>query len=383
MDEEIAIDPKDREIANRDQEELWKIAEVFRRHGRIGGVRQYGSGNVNDTFLVTLEAAERPHFILQRINPRVFSQPRSIMANIRLVTEHMAARLRCRPPVADRPWKIPDILPTREGMDYWIDRAGAYWRALDFIDNAHTFDAVQDTEHAHQVGFALGFFHQLISDIRSDSLADTLLGFHITPLYLARYDSVLAAERPRGSPEVAYCMRFIHERRALAPLLEEAKERGQLPLRPIHGDPKINNVMLDRTTGQAVSLIDLDTVKPGLIHYDIGDCLRSSCNLAGEETEQWETVRFDPDCCQAILRGYCSVAGGSLSPADYDHIHAAIRLIAFELGVRFFTDYLQGDVYFRVSRERHNLQRALVQFKLAESIEAQAREIQAIIEALR
>lgn len=304
------------------------------------------------------------------------------MGNMRLVTEHMAARLRRQPPVANRPWKIPHVLLTREGMDHWLDRDGAFWRALDFIDDAHTFDTVQSIEHAREVGFALGFFHLLMSDISSHRLADTLVGFHVTPLYLAQYDSVSAAHQRRNSPEVAYCMRFIEERRALAPLLEDAKECGQLLLRPIHGDPKLNNVMLDRASGQAVSLIDLDTVKPGLIHYDIGDCLRSSCNPTGEETEHWEVVRFDLDCCQAILRGYCSVAGGALTPADYDYIYEAVRLIAFELGLRFFTDYLQGNVYFKVRHERHNLQRALVQFKLAESIEAQAREIQAIIGAL-
>lgn len=305
------------------------------------------------------------------------------MGNMRLVTEHMAARLQHQSPAAGRPWKIPHVLSTLDGRDHQLDSNGSFWRALDFIDDANTFDTVQDLEHAYEVGFALGFFHLLIADIAARDLADTLVGFHVTPRYLAQYDAVPAARPARVSPEVAYGMRFIDERRLLAPILELAKERGKLTLRPIHGDPKINNVMIDRVTRRAISLIDLDTVKPGLLHYDIGDCLRSSCNLAGEETEQWETVHFNLDCCRAILRGYCSAAGGALTAADYDYIYAAVRLIAFELGLRFFTDYLQGNIYFKVRHEKHNLQRALVQFKLTESIEAQAGEIRAIIAGLR
>jgi Ser/Thr protein kinase RdoA (MazF antagonist) len=166
-------------------------------------------------------------------------------------------------------------------------------------------------------------------------------------------------------------------------VLERAKAAGLLLPRPIHGDPKVNNVMLDSTTGQAVALVDLDTVKPGLIHYDIGDCLRSCCNPAGEETLDLGAVRFDLDLCRDVLGGYLSAASGFLTAADYDHLYAAIRLISFELGLRFFTDHLAGDVYFRVDHPGHNLQRALVQFRLTESIEAQEGQIGGLIEALR
>ena len=173
------------------------------------------------------------------------------------------------------------------------------------------------------------------------------------------------------------------ERRAWAHVLEEARAQGRLRLRPIHGDPKVNNVLLDTATGQAVALVDLDTVKPGLVHYDIGDCLRSGCNPQGEETEHWEAVRFDPDLCRALLQGYLSQARGFLTAADYDHLYDAVRLIAFELGLRFFTDYLEGNVYFKARHREHNLARALVQFRLTESIESQETAIGAIIRDLR
>ena len=178
-------------------------------------------------------------------------------------------------------------------------------------------------------------------------------------------------------------MGFVNRRRTGVDVLEKAKEQGALELRPIHGDPKVNNVMIDLGTRQAISLVDLDTVKPGLIHYDIGDCLRSGCNPLGEETEQWEKVRFEPDLCRAILSGYLAEAGNFLKENDYRYLYEAVRLIAFELGLRFFTDYLEGNIYFKAVNEKQNLTRALVQFRLSESIESQESAIRALIQELR
>ncbi|MBI4644187.1 MAG: aminoglycoside phosphotransferase family protein, partial [Deltaproteobacteria bacterium] len=193
---------------------------------------------------------------------------------------------------------------------------------------------------------------------------------------------VMAKNLSRKSPEMEFCIRFVEERRGWANVLEDAKARGKLPLRAIHGDPKVNNVMLDTATGQAVGLVDLDTVKPGLVHYDLGDCLRSGCNPLGEEIENWEKARFVPEICRAILRGYLSQAGAFLTTGDYEYLYDAIRLLPFELGLRFFTDYLEGNVYFKVHYPEHNLARALVQFRLTESIESQERAIGGIIQEL-
>ncbi len=158
---------------------------------------------------------------------------------------------------------------------------------------------------------------------------------------------------------------------------------GTLPLRAIHGDPKVNNVLLDKATGRAVSLVDLDTVKPGLIHYDVGDCLRSSCNPLGEETEQWEQVRFEPELCRGILQGYLPHACRFLTEPETGLLYEAVRLLPFELGLRFFTDYLEGNVYFKVKHADHNLARALVQFRLAESIESQEATIRRMLAEMR
>jgi Ser/Thr protein kinase RdoA (MazF antagonist) len=348
-------------------------------------LREYGNGNVNDTFLVTVtvEGAAQPYFILQRINLHVFRQPELVMGNLATVGDHVRRRLALGPLAPGRRWEVPRVLLTGEGRDHVIDPGGSFWRALSFIDAAETFDTVKDTGHAQEVGYALGRFHSLLSDLVPDRLADTLPGFHITPGYLGHYDEVLGRWGARPSPEVNYGLSFVAARRAWAPVLANALAQGRVSLRPIHGDPKVNNVMLDTATGRAVAMVDLDTVKPGLVHYDIGDCLRSGCNPWGEETADWEMVRFEPELCRAMLAGYLPLARDFLTDHDYAYLYDAIRLLAFELGLRFFTDYLAGNVYFKARHPEHNLVRALVQFRLTESIESQAAAIGAIIRDLR
>ncbi|UCG11845.1 MAG: aminoglycoside phosphotransferase family protein [Deltaproteobacteria bacterium] len=364
-------------------ENLVAVAKRFKPQGRVMNIQEYGKGNVNDTFLVTLDSKGEKHFILQRVNTRVFRRPELVMLNMRTYTEHVRKRLQSAPLSPDRRWEVVRVLMTDDALDHWLDPKGSFWRAISFIDGSESFETIKDIEHAREVGHALGMFHHLLSDLPIERLADTLEGFHVTPGYLLHYDEVLANNNVSKTPEVDYCLQFVSERRTYAHVLENAREQGKLHLRTIHGDPKVNNVMMDTTTGQAISMVDLDTVKPGLVHYDIGDCLRSGCNPLGEETERWEMVRFEPELCQAILQGYLSLAKEFLTKNDCEYIYDAVRLIAFELGLRFFTDHLEGNVYFKANHETHNLVRALVQFKLTESIESQARAIRTITQDLK
>jgi Ser/Thr protein kinase RdoA (MazF antagonist) len=362
---------------------LFAIAEQFMQQGRVIDVREFGNGNINNTFLATLDTKGEKHFVLQCINKRVFRQPELVIRNMKISTEHIRQRLQRVPLNAGRRWEVPSILLTRDGRDFWIASDGSFWRAISFVEGSQSFDTIKDINHASEVGYALGVFHTLLSDLPPDRLSDTLKGFHITPTYLQHYENILAKYNVGKSPEVNYCLQFINERKGRAHALENAKAQGRLCLRPIHGDPKVNNIMIDSATGQALSIVDLDTVKPGLVHYDIGDCLRSGCNPLGEETEQWEAVQFNLDLCKAILRGYLSVAREFLTGNDFFYIFDSIRLIAFELGLRFFTDYLKGNVYFKVLYPGHNLSRALVQFKLTESIESQETAICNIVRDVR
>ncbi len=354
------------------------IAEQFTLQGRVLTVQEFGNGNINDTYLVTTDLNEEPHFVLQRINTQVFKHPRLIMQNMCIFTEHMRRRARQE----GHFWEIPRVLKTRAGEDFYLDEENNFWRAISYVESARSFDTISSNDHAREVGYALGTFQHLISDLPVESLADTLEGFHITPLYLEQYRRTISRNGFASNAEVGWAMEFVSVRSQWAHVLEDARLQGKLQLRPVHGDPKVNNVMIQEGTGRAISLVDLDTVKPGLIHYDIGDCMRSGCNPLGEETEQWESVRFEPEIGEAILTGYLTQARNFLTSADYEYLFDSIRLIAFELGVRFFTDHLAGNVYFKVKHPRHNLLRALVQFKLTESIEAHEGDIRSIIRSM-
>jgi Ser/Thr protein kinase RdoA (MazF antagonist) len=354
------------------------IAEQFASQGNVIEVNEFGNGNINDTYLVTIDSNEDKHFVLQRINTQVFKHPKLIMQNMRVFTEHMRRRARQE----GHSWEMPRVLHTRDGQDFYIDAQGNFWRAISYVEGGRSFDTIRDLDHAREVGHALGMFQHLICDLPISLLADTLEGFHIMPRYLQQYDEVFSHNGHRSGAEMIFGLRFIEARRDWAHVLENARMRGQLQLRPIHGDPKVNNVMIEETTRRAISLVDLDTVKPGLIHYDIGDCMRSGCNPMGEETEQWEAVHFEPEIGQAILTGYLTQARYFLSEADYEYLFDSIRLLTFELGVRFFTDYLAENVYFKVKHPEHNLLRALVQFKLTESIESHEADIRNIIQSM-
>ncbi|MGF1541784.1 MAG: phosphotransferase enzyme family protein [Pleurocapsa sp.] len=360
---------------------LWHIAHCFNCEGKIKDIQVYGSGNINRTYLVTIDAALEAYFILQCLNTEVFKQPHLVMDNIEIVTNHLNHKLQQIDLSGDRCWYTPRVLLTSEGKNYYRDSNNLFWRAITFIPNSQSFDTIQNNHHAAEIGYGLGMFHNLTSDLAVDSLADTLPGFHITPSYLNEYEQVIAKIQLTNSPEINYCLQAINNCWELADILETAKIENKLPLRTIHGDPKINNIMFDCDTNQAISVIDLDTVKPGLIHYDLGDCLRSGCNPWGEETLEWEQVSFVPEYAQSILQGYVAVAE-FLTQSDRDYIYDSIRLLSFELGLRFFTDYLRGNTYFKADYPQHNLARALVQFKLTESIESQASTMQKIIRDL-
>ena len=342
---------------------------------KITSVKPFGSGNINSTFLAECAGGEK--FVLQRINTKVFRRPDDVMRNMRVCTEHIRGKNKLFP--GARRLEIPGIVHTNDGLDYWMAPEGDFWRALTLIEGAKSFDIIQNQTHGREAGHALGLFHRLLSDLPAGRLADTLPGFHITPGYLAHYEKALSNYRDVMTPETAFCRDFIAARKALANVLEDAKGQGRLTVRVMHGDPKINNILVEPETFKAVSVIDLDTVKPGLVHYDIGDCLRSGCNPMGEETDEWFSVYFDTGYCRAILEGYLEAGKDFLTPDDFEFIYPSVRLIAFELGMRFFTDYLEGGVYFKTVFPEHNLRRALVQFKLTESIEGQEAAIREIV----
>jgi Ser/Thr protein kinase RdoA (MazF antagonist) len=339
----------------------------FRPNKTLVSITSLGSGRVNDTWLV--ETTENGKYVLQRLNPAVFTEPALVQANLCRVTEHLRANL----PV-ESGFSVFEVLHSPTGASGWTDSNGAWWRLISYLDGA-AIDALADTHQAREIGAALGLFHQLLASLPSPPLADTLPGFHDTPLYLANYDALL----PNAClSEAADCRDFISERRAEMRLLDDARQQGKITEQTIHGDPKVGNFLFSRDKKQVISLIDLDTVKPGLLLHDLGDCLRSCCNPLGEEIENLAEVVFDRELFTAVLRGYLSRAANLLKPSDQQLLVDSARLISLELGLRFYSDYLAGSPYFKADHPEQNLFRARVQFALVRSLENQYSELAAI-----
>jgi Ser/Thr protein kinase RdoA (MazF antagonist) len=355
----------------------WRAAQAFDLGGRVRAARPHGRGLINDSFVVDLDGGAG-RALLQRINRRVFPQPELIMQNLRVLSDHLRRRAA---PGGRRALRLPAIFTTHEGKDFFVDADGDFWRALEFIADTRTLENLADPAQAGEVGRALGRFHADTRDLDPARLHLTRPGFHDTPRYLARLDRVVRAGRAASGAEPE-ALAFVAARRASAGALEDAKAAGRIAPRVIHGDPKLDNFLFDAGGARVVSLIDLDTVQPGLIHYDLGDCLRSCCNPAGESPPELAAVRFDLDLCRALLTAYAAEAGEALAAADRAPLYDAVRLIPFELGVRFLTDHLEGDVYFKVERPGHNLYRAQAQFRLTAEIERREGAIRELIESL-
>ncbi len=364
--------------------DLASTARQFAREGRLVTVYPTGNGNVNETYIAVFRTTYDEHrIVLQRINRHVFRRPEILMENLRRVTAHIHRRLLEEADQADRIWQLPAIVPCRDGKDWFIDDEGNFWRALTLIDSARAYETAQTTEHAYEVGSVLGNFHRLLSDMDAAAITHPLPGFHVTPRYLEMYDETCRTERAQrlleNSVEAQRLARFVEERRDFANCLQRALDRGELKLRMIHGDPKVNNILIDEYTAKGTAIIDLDTVGPGLIHYDFGDALRSIANPAGEEVEKLSRVDFSMELCEGFCRGYIRFAGDMLTDADRAYFYDSIRLLAFELGLRFFQDYLAGNQYFRVRFPEQNLNRARVQFRMCEIIEAREKAIRKIL----
>jgi len=348
---------------------LHVIAGQFVHNQTITHITALGKGLINDTFLVITQTSP---FVLQRINRRVFPQANLIMDNLLQLNKHIQYRKTELEKIT-----IPALIQTHDGQNCLYDNQQNCWRALHYIENSESREMITDKTEAEQTGFALARFHRLFSDLKPQTLHDTLPGFHITPQYLQQYHRVAIQSTIKNQGRAfAFCRQFIHNFADKIDVLEKAKRTGLLPERVIHGDPKLNNFLFRQNSYTVIALIDLDTVKSGLVHYDIGDCLRSCCHIK-------KSNRFDVDLCEAILACYLQEAGHFFSAAEYDYLFAAIELIPFELGLRFFTDYLQGDQYFKVEYPEHNLYRAKSQFKLCADIGRQRLVIEKRIKQLQ
>ena len=358
---------------------LEPIISRFSIPGTMIKAEPFGRGLINDTYVCEFrENGTLRRYILQRINASVFKHPEQVMENVEAVTGHIVAHLRAQG--VENPYAVtPALVHTREGSSFHLDASGAYWRMFHFIEAGMVFDTIKDIKHAYEVGRGLGRFQALLADMDPVTLHDTLPGFHHTPLSLAAYDDALKANGKQRAAEVAAEVEFVSRRRFLAPLLMELMDSGRIPIRVVHNDPKVNNIMIHTKTQEAFCMLDLDTVKPGIVHFDFGDCVRSAANPAGEGSQDLGSIKIDMPFFEAITRGYLREASAFLTRHEIESLALSVKVITFELGLRFLTDYLRGDTYFKVEYPTHNLHRARVQFKLLESIEAAEKEMSEVV----
>jgi hypothetical protein len=349
---------------------LVEVLEQFSSSYPHCTIAPIGEGNINDTFLVTAPAGK---FILQRISAAVFTEPLHVVTNFHKISEHLKRKTR----VMSSEWQFARPVYTDRGDLFYRDRVGDFWRGQTFMPHTPVM-TIGDSRQGCELGRALGLFHLLMSDMGCENLHDPLPGFHILPTHLEQFDLVWEKKHCVGQ-EIGYCLEIIEQYRGEIALLEKAKEEGVLTEQAVHGDPKIDNFIFNEV-GSCVGLIDMDTVGSGLIHSDLGDCLRSCCNLSGEDGKEEGEIRFDMGICRAILSGYFQKATSLLSPLQRRYIFDALLLITFELGLRFVTDHLLGNKYFKIKAPGDNLRRGVIQFKLVREIEKYEREIRTAAE---
>lgn len=349
---------------------VYSILEEFDVPGKFVDILNDSHGFINDTFVVTFrEQLRDTRYVLQRVNNYVFRYPEDVMGNLRVITDHLKVKVGGEGEDGEkvggeeRGLKFASIIRTREGRDFYRDDEGNVWRLMTYIEHAKAYETVQGVWHAEECGRVLGRFLDLVSDIDLTKIRATIAGYHVPSEYLRQYD-----EMPKeGAPREMFD--FVEKHRQEALELEEAERAGILRRRLIHGDPRINNIMIDERTGKGVAMIDLDTASAGLVQMDVGDAVRSICNPAGEDVQFLRDVTFRRDIYQAFMKGFYAEANHFLTDADREYMNRAIRLLPFELGLRFFTDHLRGDRYFKVAHRGQNLRRAMGQFKLYELIE--------------
>ncbi len=327
-------------------------------------------GNINDTFLLSYRGEQ---IILQRISASVFAKPQLLISNLEQLSRHLRSQEKC----CDRRWEEAVLVPATDGATSIVDNNGRIWRALSYISDSISLPRARTLNHAKETGWALGRFHKRVAGLAIEKMHTPLPGFHILSSYITEYQRIAEKTSLNTSSTVQWCRTLIAQRQETALSLERARDTGATALSVVHGDPKIGNVLFDNSSRLALGIIDLDTVGPGLRIHDIGDCLRSVCNRGGENGIP-EQARFDLDRCKAALQGYFLEAGRLLSPIEKELIYDGVTAITFELGLRFFIDYLQGGIYFKCSSPEETLRKAVVQFALFTDIMEKKEAIRAV-----
>lgn len=358
---------------------LAEVARGFPLLGRFRSGEPYGRGHINDTFAVTFDqAGTAVRYIFQRINHRIFKDVPALMENISRVTAHATRKSAERGD--DDARRALTLVPARDGRPYHRDEDGGWWRCYLFIEGARTHDLIESPWQAREAARAFGEFQQLLVDLPGGRLHETIPDFHHTRRRFETLQRAIEADAHRRASQVAEEIAFVRSREPLVDCLLDLQRRGALPERITHNDTKLNNVMIDDAARSGVCVIDLDTVMPGLALYDFGDMVRSATNSAEEDERDLSRVSSRLAIFEALVEGYLAAARPFLNGAEIAHLAISGQVITLEIGMRFLTDFLEGDVYFKTRRPGHNLDRARNQFALVRSMEAQRAEMEKIVQ---
>lgn len=358
-------------------------AEVFanfKYEGVLTGDCPYGSGHINDTFLLTfsLPGTGEKKIILQRMNSEIFTNPAELMENIQNVTSYLRERIIENGGDPER--ETLNVIPTVENKSYYVDSLGAYWRSYKFITGATSYDKVEKQEDFYQSAVSFGNFQRLLADYPAETLNETIKGFHDTRARLEVFKHAAAEDICGRRDSVQKEIQFVLEHEALANIFGDLQAKGEIPLRVTHNDAKLNNIMIDDVTGKGICVIDLDTVMPGLAMNDFGDSIRFGASTAAEDEQDLSKVSCDMELFDLYTKGFIQGCGGRLTEKEIRLMPVGAKVMTFECGMRFLTDYLQGDHYFRIHREKQNLDRCRTQFKLVQDMEAKWDIMQKIVQ---
>jgi len=366
---------------NEHPNHIEEISNEFAIDGEFVKGEEIHSGHINSTYVATYRRSngKKYRYVLQRINENVFKNPLAVMRNVETVTRHINWKvLRVK---RDLGGQTLNLYPARGGRAYASGEGGGVWRCYNFIEGCRTYDIVENRRQAYQAAQAFGSFQDLVSDIPVEDIEETIPDFHNTPKRYERLMEVIA-EDPLGRVASAQAeIDFIMARESMVSKLIDLKDAGVIPERITHNDTKINNVMIDSDTDEAVCVIDLDTVMPGLALYDFGDMVRTAVSPAAEDELDLSKVMVRMSMFEALAEGYIN-ACGCLCDAEVEYMPFSGKLISLEIGIRFLTDYLEGDVYFKTYRDGHNLDRSRTQLKLVEELERCEPEMEAFVKVL-
>jgi len=356
-----------------DEQELAAAVAAFSADGEFASAEPCGSGHIHDTYSVRFDRGG--HILLQRMNTQIFKDPVAVVENIERVTTHLRTR---REDASDAERRVLQLVRARDGKAWHVDGAKNCWRAYRFIESARSYDEVSSPGQAFVAAKAFGGFQRMLTDLPGPRLTETIPDFHNTAKRYIAFERAASEDAAGRCEQARQEIAFARSRQAVAGVLVD---KG-LPERVTHNDTKLNNVLLDERTGEGICVIDLDTVMPGLAAYDFGDMVRTMTCPAAEDERDLSRVEMSFALFEGVLRGYLAEAGDFLTAGERESLIAGAQVIVFEQGIRFLTDFLAGDRYYKVSRPGQNLDRCRTQFRLLESIEEQESAMERLLRSL-